>query len=364
MLNLGNLGCQKRLKLTWNQLFVIFLMLFLTACNFSFSENEPDVSQIQANIKLVRFEKELFNLDSQNLNAGVQSLIQKYPAFSNLYFIQLTQLTDKLDTIRPEFLNQLKAFLRDSLTLILFNKSQIEFSDDDELLKELKKSVKYLKYYFPNETDPVFYTLLSNFGYGNFIFSESQHTNGIGIGLEFFLGTSFDYKYVDPKNPVFSNYLTRSFNKEHLLKKSFEAFVEDQLAVSKASQFLDFIIQNGKKLYILSKIIPGIQDTVLFEFTPAQLNWCNQNKVEIWSYFLDQNLLYSTELLKFKKYVSPSPTSPGMPDSAPGQTGNYIGYHIVLNYVKNHPGLKPGDLLKLQDSQQFLKDSKFKPRNE
>lgn len=50
--------------------------VILAACNFSFSENEPDVSQIQANIKLVRFEKELFNLDSQNLNAGLQSLIQ------------------------------------------------------------------------------------------------------------------------------------------------------------------------------------------------------------------------------------------------------------------------------------------------
>ena len=142
--------------------------------------------------------------------------------------------------------------------------------------------------------------------------------------MDFFLGNSFDYTKIDPRNPAFSTYLNRSFNKDHLLKKTWDVWIEDRLGNPSNGRLLDYIIQRGKKLYTLTKLLPEIQDSVLFEFTPKQLEWCNKNKVEIWSYFLAENLLYSTELLKFNKLVNPSPNSPGMPPEAPGQTGSYI----------------------------------------
>lgn len=56
--------------------------------------------------------------------------------------------------------------------------------------------------------------------------------------------------------------------------------MDDKLGPEPSNRFLDYIIHRGKKLYILSRLIPEIQDTVLFEFTPAQLKWCNETEQE------------------------------------------------------------------------------------
>lgn len=324
----------------------------------------PNVSHIKTDVHLVRFEEELFKLDTNQLAEDLKNLILKYPEFSKLFFVQITQLSPQIDTIDTTFLTNLKDYIADSLSQFLYKNAQMEFNDNNAIIGELSKTVKYIKYYFPEESDPVFYTLISNFAYGNFIFNEKKSVNGIGIGLEFFLGPLIDYKSFGPENPVFSNYLTRSFNKDHLIKKTFEAWVEDKFGNAGGNQFLDALIQKGKKLYVLSRIIPEIQDTVLFDFSKEQLLWCLQNKVEIWSFFLDQKLLFSTEMSKFNKYINPGPISPGMPSNAPGQTAGFIGYQIVASYFKNHPEKTLQDLVKATDAQLFLKESKFKPRNE
>lgn len=341
-----------------------YVGFIVSSCGSNEKEVTPDVGHIVVDLKLVRFERELFKLDTNNLNREVVELTKAYPSFTKLYFEQLLSLTEHVDSINVDFLNGLKLFVTDSSYLHLNSIVQKHFSEKEFPKNELTKSLQFMKHYFPSENEPVFFTLISGFSYGSFIFQESEQRDGIGIGLDFFLGPAFDYSRVDPKNPAFSTYLNRSFNKDHLLKKTWEAWLEDRLSEHANGRLLDYLVQRGKKLYTLEKLLPEIQDTVLFEFTPKQLEWCNQNKVEIWAFFLANNLLYSTELLKFNKYINPSPSSPGMPADAPGQTGNYIGYQIIKAYMKRHPQLTIPDLWAITDSQLLLNEARFKPRND
>jgi len=334
------------------------------ACQKSNRDPVPDVSNIAAELKWFRFEKELFALDSNKLTVELLALIQKYPAFSKLYFTQIVPMTEQLDSIQPEFSRALRTFLNDPFTKDLYLKTTRVFKEDQDISKSMLHAVRLMKYYFPDEKDPVFYSLISNFNFANFIFSDKNNANGIGISLEYFLGSEMNYKMLDPKNPVFSDYLTRCFNKDHLLKKTWETYLTDKLAEPQSGKFIDYLIHRGKKLYILQKLLPEIEDTVLFEFTPKQLKWCNQNRLEIWSYFLSGSMLYSTEFLQFNKYINPSPNSPGMPEEAPGQTGSYIGYYLVQAYMRKHPEVSIPELLAQEDAQLILRASRFKPTNE
>lgn len=357
-------ACSPKSVFDWLLIGLFFCCFEFSACQKSNRDPVPDVSNIAVDLKWIRFDKELFEIDTNTLSHDLLTLIQKYPEFSKLYFTQIVPMTEQVDTVQPEFNSALRQFLNDPFTRDLYQKVERVFNEDLEIKKSLQHAVQLMKYYFPEEKDPVFYSLISNFNFANFIFSDKNNANGIGISMEYFLGLEMNYKMLDPKNPVFSDYLTRCFNKDHLLKKTWETYISDKLPEPQSGKFIDYLIHRGKKLYILQKLLPEIEDTVLFEFTPQQMNWCNENRLEIWSYFLSGNMLYSTEFLKFNKFINPSPNSPGMPEEAPGQTGSYIGYYLVQAYMRKHPEKSLSDLLAQQDSQLILKESRFKPVNE
>ena len=81
----------------------------------------------------------------------------------------------------------------------------------------------------------------------------------------------------------------------------------------------------------------------------------------MWAYFLDENLLYSTEWQKVRKYVDYSPSSPGMPPEAPGRTANWIGWKIIESFMKRNPEVSMQELVGMMDAQELLDRSKYKP---
>lgn len=343
-----------------------FYLLFFIVLEFNCSndrEKAPNVSNISVHLNIHHFADELFQMDTLQLKEGLNRINDQYPELAKLYFNRIMGIEMDVDSLDTAYVAIVKQMLQDTFLREVYHKSKIVFPDHKPLESDLIQTCKYLKYYFPERSQPDFVTLISGYGVGNFIYQEKNKKDVLGIGLDFFLGDQVNYKLVDPQNPAFSDYLNRTFNKDHLLKKTWQVYVEDMLGPETGNQFLDYIIYNGKKLFILSKLIPQIQDSVLFEYPLQKLNWCNENKVGIWTYFLSERLLYSTESLKFNKYINPSPNSPGMPSEAPGQTGAYIGYYIIKEFMKRHPQLSMEELIQLSDSQKILEDSKFKPKN-
>ena len=62
--------------------------------------------------------------------------------------------------------------------------------------------------------------------------------------------------------------------------------------------------------------------------------WCESNELQLWTHFLEEDLLYATNLRDIRKLVDYSPNSPGMPAEAPGRTANWTGWQIVKAYMK------------------------------
>ncbi|MFM2395264.1 MAG: hypothetical protein RLZZ546_3247 [Bacteroidota bacterium] len=341
-----------------NILILFVLFIIFQSCKNDKSDTAPNVDHISSKVNLIRFDKILFEIDTLNFEKSIEKIKNQYPAFYALYFNQVLPLA--ADT-SINFRKAVSLFngnaqiqkLRDTTWQVIGNLNKYE--------QELNQSIKYLKYYMPEYKDPNIYTFISEFGFQKFIFADGDR-DGIGIGLEFFLGETYPYKNLDPTNPAFSDYLTRTFNKDHITSKTMETIVSDLVGEPMSNKLIDQMIHNGKKLFILEKILPFIHDSVIYEYTPAQLKWVNENEVQMWSFFGEKNLFYETNIQKINKYINPSPHSPDMPIEAPGKTANYLGKRIIESYIKKFPNTTWSQLLQIKDGDKILKLSQYKPK--
>ena len=177
-----------------------------------------------------------------------------------------------------------------------------------------------------------------------------------------FLGSDFPYKTFAGNEPVFSEYLTRTYHQDFLAKRTLDVVIDDLSGPPRGDRLLDQMIHHGVHLYILRHLMPSAPDTVIFEFTPAQLQWCQDNERALWAHLLTEDLLYSSELRRVQKLIAPAPSVPGMPPEAPGGVANWTGWRIVSALMARKPELTMLDLLAMEDAQTLLEEAKYRPK--
>jgi uncharacterized protein YjaZ len=124
------------------------------------------------------------------------------------------------------------------------------------------------------------------------------------------------------------------------------------------------MIYFGKQLYFKDLMIPFKTEAQRIGYTEAQLKWAFSNESYIWRYFIERELLFSTDSKLPGRFITPAPFSKfyleGIDTESPGRLGQYMGWQIVRAYMQqNKVSLK--DLLKA-DSEEIFNNSKFKPR--
>ncbi|MCB0546362.1 MAG: hypothetical protein KDD19_02185 [Phaeodactylibacter sp.] len=331
-------------------LFSLSFLISTSGCRPDSSREIPDVSDIEADISIRRFEQDLFGLDTNRMATGLAGLKESYPEFSTIFFGQVLGVP-MADT----------AFYRGFIThpamRSLFDTCQARYGNMQDIETEFEQAFRYFRYYFPAEPAPTVTTFLSEFTMAAFVFED----NGLAVGLDFFLGDSYPYRKIDPNNPVFSEYLIRTFNRSHLVSKTVQALIDGLAGPPPGNRLLDMMVHNGKKLYTLDLLLPYTPDSIKLEVTSAQVQWLQDNELEMWAYFLKENLLYSSDWQNIRKLVDFSPHSPGMPPEAPGRTANWVGWQIVKAYMKKHPETTLPQLLALPDAQALMDESRYKP---
>lgn len=334
---------------------LLLLIVNFYACRQS---HAPDVSGISVDIQFIRTEQALSDVASSD---ALQEIYKKHPAFYKLYFNDITGIYggSNPDSLYLAY----SGFRNDTVVNDLFNRVHKRYANIDIIKKDVDQMFRYLKYYFPDKTDvPDVYTLISDFAYQMFIFEDDHQKDAIGISLDMFMSPDIPYKMVSPDNTNFSDYITRSWNQDHISKKIADIYVADIVGEPHGHRLLDLMIHNGKALYITSQLLPEKHDSIIHEYTGAQMQWCYDNEFQMWTFFLDQKLFYESNLNKIGKYVYPAPKSPDMPSDAPGRTANFIGWRIIQSYMERYPETTIEQLINLTDSQKLLDKSKYKPK--
>ncbi len=89
------------------QFLFLFVVILLFSCNGG--KDKPDVSGIPVKLETLRFEQDLFALDTNNIGPSLQALQQKYPGFLQDFMVNILGI----EPADSQFAYALKKFITD-----------------------------------------------------------------------------------------------------------------------------------------------------------------------------------------------------------------------------------------------------------
>ena len=332
ILNFKNFGLKAS---HFTRFFCVFNLIFLVAfvsCNED-KQVPEEIAKIPVNLKLERFDREFASADSTDL----PQLIKKYPYL----------FPERYDTSFWE------KKLNDTLQIELNKEVEQKFPDFKEEMDELDLLYKHIKYYFPKTTLPTVVTITSDVDYHNkVILADSL----LIVALDTYLGS--DHRFYKGIQQFYS----QNFNKEQIAVDVASAFAEKIVKRPAKRRFLDEIIYQGKRLYIMQELLSLKAKNKIISYTPDQLEWAQDNEVNIWTYFVERQLLFETDSKLLERFVNPAPFSKfylEFDNDSPPRLGRYIGWQIVSSYMKNNN--VPLQMLSGKTTDEIFENAKYKP---
>jgi gliding motility-associated lipoprotein GldB len=312
--------------------FILTLIIVFISCDKK-SKVEKEVESIPVEIEVIRFDKLFFETPPQNLN----NLKKEFP-----YFFPL----GNDDSV---WLNK----MQNPLWRELYTEVQKKYSNFEPVKLELESLFKNIKYNFPETKIPKVITLISEMDYTNkIVYTDSL----LIISLELYLGK--DHKFYE-----FPSYLKQNFEQHQIIPDVVFSFSNQRIAPPTDTNLLDQMIYFGKKLYLKDLLIPNYSDAHKIGYTTDQIKWCKENESYIWRYFIEKQLLYSTEQKLNNRFINPAPFSKfylEIDNESPGRVGVWIGWQIVRSYMKNNE-ISIHEMLKM-DAKELFEKSKYKPK--
>lgn len=312
-------------------IFLSLLILLLLSCDKK-SKVEKKVAAIPLKLKLERFDQLFFESSPKDL----KKLKQKYPYFFD---------NDIHDSV---WINK----INNELWQELYQEVQKKYSNFDSIQNELTDAFKHIKFYFPKVKTPKIITIISEMDYQNkVIYADSL----VIIPLELYLGKNHKF-YQYP------NYLKQNFERNQILPDVVSSFSQNKVIPPTDQSLLSQMIFCGKILYLKDLLLPNYSDAQKMGYLNDQINWCKENEDYMWRYFLENELLYSTDQKLGNRFINPAPFSKfylEIDNESPGSVGAWLGWQIVRAYAKNNES-KLSDLLSMNERELFKK-SKYKP---
>jgi len=336
-------------------LLVAISFVFFIAC--SQGAKKPDVSEIELALKIQRFDQEFARLDSNLVLSQNRLWQKKYGDFYSDFMLHMLHVGNPADTLYMKDI--LPKIIKEQDFKALAKAVNLAFPDLTKQEEELTLAFKYIKYYFPEYKTPNIISFFSGFSV-----QVPVGNDYIGIGLDMFLGAhSTFYPALIQSIPL---YVSRRFTPENITPRVIESVLREELIPEKElnSNTLEQMIYHGKILYAMDCVL-DVADSLKIGYSKEQMEWANHYEMEVWSWFLEENLLYSTDYQRIQKYFTEAPFTPelGENNSSAPKLGSFIGWQIVKKYMDKHPEMTLNDLLKEENAQKILEDSKYKGRS-
>lgn len=246
------------------------------------------------------------------------------------------------------------ARMQDSLQQQLYEQVNIKFKDFDENSQGIELLFQHLKYYFPEFRIPRVITVTSNVDYRNKVIVTDSI---VLLSLDTYLGAN--HKFYSG----IQNYLKQNFDESLITSDLAEEYAKKYAYQPQRKTLLDEMVYSGKLLYFKDVVLPLKTDAEKIGYTSDQLNWAMANESEIWRYFIDRELLYSTDSKLPGRFINPAPFTKfylELDNESPGRIGQYIGWQIVRSYMNNNKVNL--DKMMITSADDIFKNSKFKPK--
>ena len=330
--------------------FFSFFCAALASCGDKV--NAPDVSNISVKTTLQRFEKDFFAIDTNDINTSLDKLHAAYPDFLNDYLYQILNCDHNPDSA----VMRVKLFIKDYKPI--YDASEKLFSSFTKQQDEIDQGLKYVRYYFPSYPIP---EKIITYVAPMESYASVLGINSAGIGLQLYLGDTSMFYANDYVQEIYPQYQVRRFKPEYIAVNCFKNIAEDIYPQDdKGGPLIYQMIEAGKKLYMLDMFLPFAADSIKTGYTKNQLEGCYDNEALIWNYFLQNNLLFSTDQLQNRDYLQDGPKTEALGNASPGFIGQFIGRQIIRKWMSLHPETSLQQLLNTP-ANKIYDEAKYKP---
>jgi gliding motility-associated lipoprotein GldB len=330
-------------------IFSLLTSIFFIGCK----EKQPykqDVSEIKVKVEIKRLDQDLFEIDLDSIHEEIPRLTNKYGSFFEIYNRNVLNIGGSNSRAYPD---NLQGFLTDFVINQVHEKTMEEFPQLETIEKKLTFGFKHYKYYFPDKPVPHIYTFIGGFNQ-SIVVDDSL----LAIGLDKYLGR--DCEFYDKLG--WSEYLQKNMYQKKIPTDAMKAWGQTEWVYQDSiDNLLSNMLYRGKILYFVKSMFPEEPDTLITGFTAKELEWCQMNEKQIWNYLVEHKLLFETDYMTINKFVNPAPFTTGFPRHSPGRAINWLGWQIVEEYMKRNKNITLPQLMKENDYQEVLSESKYHP---
>lgn len=323
-------------KLVFKQLGILStltLMSLFVTCKEGTAVSEKIIS-MELSLEVSRFDREFANASRESLEV----LKKEYP------YLFPEQYADSVWYLK----------LQDTLQQSLLEEIDLAFGDFKEEKDGLEMLFKHIRYYFPGQPVPKIVTVSSDVDYNNRVILADTL---LLIGLDNYLGT--DHRFY----AGIDRYIAEGFDKKFLESDVAAAFAKKVIPPPTDRTFLSQMIYYGKELYLKDQLLPLVPDEDKIGYTQEHYQWAQANEEQIWRYFVENELLYSTDRKLGPRFLEPAPFSKFrlmLDNESPGRIGRYMGWQIVKAFARNN-NVSLKELLKTPGKTIF-EQANYKPK--
>lgn len=330
-------------------LLIACVLFSLISCKIK--KNTPDVSGVTVSLQTERFEKDFFTIDTLHVDASLAALHKKHPGFTtDFLFNILGTSADSAGKDISRFIGSYRG---------MYQAAEEKFRNISDAEKEIKKSFQFIHYYFPTYKLPT--TLITFIGpinsYGNII-----TPNAMAIGLQLYMGSDYPLYLSGMGQQMYPPFISRRFAPEYIPVNCVKNIIDDMYPNNSMGKPLaEQMVESGKRLYLLDLFMPDAADTIKTGYTQKQLDECYTNETNIWSFFVQNDMLYKNDPNLTRDYMNDGPNTPALGDASPGNIGQFVGMQIVKKWMDKHEKLSPDELMKTP-ARKIFDEAKYKPK--
>jgi hypothetical protein len=329
---------------------LLFSAIALMMFSCSTKSRHAGISDIDVNLDIKRFDKDLFEADPACITDLIPYLREKYGRFFRIFNYRIIGIGSDENPSYPEFLQE---FVTDYLNYQIYRRTTEVFPDTDPVKADLEDAFRHYKYYFPDMSLPEIVTYVS--GINQSVVSDSLL---LGIGLDNYLGVD---------EPLYTQlgiyqYLMKVMYKERIAADCMRLWAVTEFPFNDSvGNLANNMIYEGMVMYFVDRMIPDKPDTLKWGFTSRDINFCRNNEKQMWTYLIENRLLFSSDRFTIDKFTREGPFTKDFSPESPARAAVWIGWRIVNSYMDHHRGMELSSLMRERDYQEILDESSYNP---
>lgn len=320
-------------------LFAVSVWCFSCSGRKMFGEEKPA-------FEIQRFDKDLYQY---LINNEPDTFLEKYKGLLDVFGERVIQI-GKTDS--AGFYERLRAYFSEPTLMSLYRSELDSLNDISDISGELSHGLNILLEHFPQLPPPEIYIHVSGFSQNVIVNDEL-----LSLSAEKYLGA--DYPLYQS---FFYDYQRQLMSRDRIVPDYLLGFMMANFPfIGNEDVLLDKILYEGKLRYILSRLLPDRQVWDFTGYSKDQYLWCSNNQSRIWKTILGNQHLFVSNYLTTTQYLKEAPHTAFLPDESPARVGVWVGYQIIISYMKQNPQTSLQQLMEMTDYNELLKQSKYKP---